>query len=111
MIIYLDGKHERVVAVLQELDDEFLQTQPDAERGSAVDFGLLDGGQVLGLLAILLVQVQRQALDIALRLVVDEVLVADRFHVQDNVRSTKPGVSKKIFDLKMFLGFLQNMAA
>ena len=74
---YLDSKHERVVAVLQELDDEFLQTQPDAECGSAVDFGLLDGCQVLGLLAVLLVEVQRQALDIALRLVVDEVLVAD----------------------------------
>ena len=74
---YLDGVHEWVVAVLEQLDTELTQEGPDAESGPPRQLHLGYRSPVLWPLFLWFVVVKGDVFDVAKATVKDDVSVAD----------------------------------
>ena len=104
---YLDSIHQRVVAVLQELDAELLQENSNTERRLSRQLLLFYGFPVLWPLLGLLVVVKADLVGLARALVEDHVVAGDRLHVGNSESAAKARMARaRLHHLSSFLRLL-----
>ena len=93
---HLDGTHERVVAVVEELKTEVPQIKSDAQRRPPRDVRIHDRPTVFWPLAGRLVAIELYVVDGLQTVVVDEIPVGNGLDVRNDKRTTKRRVPKII---------------